>query len=59
MFMTPAALELVRGFLASPFVSLGEDESPLTAESTLEMSDVSADMTVVMYWRTTAMEVCR
>ena len=47
-FMTPGALELVRFLAGSLLVSLGDEEKPLTAESTLDMSDVSADMVAVL-----------
>jgi hypothetical protein len=48
MFITPGLLELVL-FLAGTFLlSLGDDERPLTAESTLERSCVSADMVAVV-----------
>lgn len=43
MFLTSALLELVR-LLATFLSSLGDDERPLTAESTLERSCVSAAM---------------
>ena len=48
MFITPGALELVRFFAGSLLVSLGDEEKPLTAESTLDISDVSADMVAVL-----------
>lgn len=48
MFMTPGALELVRFLAGSLLVSFGEEERPLTAESTLGTSDVSADMITVL-----------
>ena len=48
MFMTPGALELVRFLAGSLLVSLGDEERPLTAESTLDISDVSADMVAVL-----------
>lgn len=49
MFMTPGALELVRFLAGSLLVSVGDEERPLTAESTLEISDVSADMMAVLW----------
>jgi hypothetical protein len=48
MFMTPGALELVRFLAGSLLVSFGEEERPLTAESALDTSDVSADMMAVL-----------
>ena len=48
MFITPGALELVRFLAGSLLVSLGDEATPLTAESTWEISDVSADMVAVL-----------
>jgi hypothetical protein len=48
MFITPGALELVRFLAGSLLVSLGDMVRPLTAESTWEISDVSADMVAVL-----------
>jgi hypothetical protein len=48
MFMTPGALELVRFLAGSLLVSFGDEERPLTAESTVDISDVSADMMAVL-----------
>jgi hypothetical protein len=42
MFMIPVALELVRFFAGTCFPSLGEEDTPLTAESILEISCASA-----------------
>lgn len=47
MFITPGALEVVRRLAGSLLVSLGEERS-LTAESTFDTSDVSADMVAVL-----------
>ncbi len=41
-FITPGALELVLFFAGTLFSSLGDDEIPLTAESTLDRSCASA-----------------
>lgn len=59
MFITPAALELVRRWPPSApfFSSFGDDERPLTAESTLERSCVSADMMAV--WLVVAFDELR
>lgn len=46
MFITPGALELVRFFAGICLSSFGDDESPLTAESTFELSCASAAIVV-------------
>jgi hypothetical protein len=46
-FITPGALELVLFFAGTLFSSLGDDEIPLTAESTLERSCASAAIVVM------------
>ena len=48
MFITPGALELVRFFAGSLLVSLGDEERPLTAGSTLDISEVSADIVAML-----------
>jgi hypothetical protein len=48
MFITPGALEVVRRLAGSLLVSLGDEERPLTAELTFDISDVSADMMAVL-----------
>jgi hypothetical protein len=46
MFITPGALELVLFFAGTGFSCFGDDEIPLTAESTLDRSCASATMVV-------------
>jgi hypothetical protein len=47
MFITPAALELVLFFAGTCLSSLGDDERPLMAESTFEISCASAAIGVI------------
>lgn len=44
MLNTPGALLLFRAALGAGLVSVGEEERPEMAESTLDKSDVSADI---------------